>query len=332
VSLNPDGSIDSSFEAPLQRERFSRLRTKLRRQADGSLLLAGPYSDAAGEERSLWRIENLGGVPIIGSHTIAKALPEQAFTYQIVASGQPHTYGASGLPAGFQFDPKTGVISGTPTAAQIGLYQVGLTATNTEGTSAIQVLLLTVPAPVAVESVVSRKWHGSILVDLPLSLSGTPTVEPRRTNPFDETHSILFRFTNQLVTVGEVVLTGGSGSVTAAEILFDRQEFQVDMAAVANGRTVKLMLYDVVDIAGNHSPEIELQVSFLLGDTNGNGVVNASDISQTKVFSGHSVTEANARADVNLSGTINATDVAIVKANAGTSVQATPATKNRTAK
>lgn len=321
VSLNSDGSIDSTFKAPLERERFSRMVAKLRRQADGSLLLAGPYSDPAGEERSLWRIENVGGVPIIGSHTIAKALPEQPFTYQIVASGQPHTYGASGLPAGFQLNAQTGLISGTPTPAQIGVYQVGLTATNAEGTSAIQVLQLTVPAPVQVESVVSQKWHGSTRLDLPLALSGTPTVESRRTNPFDDTHSIVFRFTNQLVSVGELVLSSGSGSVTGAEILFDRQEYGVDVTAVANGGTLKLTLYDVIDAAGNHSPEIELQVAFLLGDVNGNGIVNTSDIGLAKSLSGQAATPANLRADVNLSGGINSSDIAIVKANAGSSVQ-----------
>lgn len=41
-------------------------------------------------------------------------------------------------------------------------------------------------------------------------------------------------------------------------------------------------------------------MSVLLVETNGNGVVNASDISQTKSQSGHVATAANFRTDVNV--------------------------------
>ena len=58
----------------------------------------------------------------------------------------------------------------------------------------------------------------------------------------------------------------------------------------------------------------------LIGDTNGNKTVNASDVAQTKGQSGLSVTAANFRTDVNASGTITASDIAQVKANAGHTV------------
>ena len=55
-----------------------------------------------------------------------------------------------------------------------------------------------------------------------------------------------------------------------------------------------------------------------MGDTNGNGVVNASDVSQTKSQSGQAVTSSNFRTDVAVNGTINASDIALVKSRSGT--------------
>jgi len=58
----------------------------------------------------------------------------------------------------------------------------------------------------------------------------------------------------------------------------------------------------------------------LVGDTNGNALVNASDISQTKSQVGQPVTGSNFREDVNANGLINASDVALVKSNSGTAL------------
>ena len=44
VSLNADGSVDTSFVAPAVRQKSVAGRARLERQADGSFLLSGPYS------------------------------------------------------------------------------------------------------------------------------------------------------------------------------------------------------------------------------------------------------------------------------------------------
>jgi uncharacterized delta-60 repeat protein len=44
VRLNPNGSVDTSFIAPVVRSRFYPAGSVLSRQADGSFLLSGPYS------------------------------------------------------------------------------------------------------------------------------------------------------------------------------------------------------------------------------------------------------------------------------------------------
>jgi hypothetical protein len=61
-------------------------------------------------------------------------------------------------------------------------------------------------------------------------------------------------------------------------------------------------------------------MSLLLGDTTGNGSVNASDISQAKGQSGQAIGSGNFRNDVNVNGSINSSDISIVKAQSGTAL------------
>jgi uncharacterized MnhB-related membrane protein len=58
----------------------------------------------------------------------------------------------------------------------------------------------------------------------------------------------------------------------------------------------------------------------LVGDVNGNAVVNAADVALTKSRVGQLVGMSNFREDVNANGTISSTDVAIVKSDVGTSL------------
>jgi hypothetical protein len=58
----------------------------------------------------------------------------------------------------------------------------------------------------------------------------------------------------------------------------------------------------------------------LLGDTNGNGAVNASDVSQTKSRSGQTSGGTNFRSDVTTNGSINASDVSLVKLRSGSAL------------
>ena len=61
-------------------------------------------------------------------------------------------------------------------------------------------------------------------------------------------------------------------------------------------------------------------MNVLLGDTNGNKVVNATDVTQTKLQSGLPSSAANFRTDGNVSGTINSSDVTLVKSHSGAGV------------
>ena len=62
-------------------------------------------------------------------------------------------------------------------------------------------------------------------------------------------------------------------------------------------------------------------MSILVGDINGNGAVNATDVAQTtNRRAARSLTSTNFRSDVNAAGNIDATDIAIIKSTVGTGV------------
>ena len=167
-------------------------------------------------------------------------------------------------------------------------------------------------------SAVSRKVQSGDF-DIPLALSGSPAVECRSGGETGN-HTLRLTFDNTVVSGGATVVAG-SGSVDATPV-FDDQTMIVELAAVANAQTLTIRLHNVVDRFSQVLPDTTLSVSFLLGDTNGNGVVNASDVTQTKAQAGHTITSSNFREDVNGNGVINASDVSLVKSKSGTALPA----------
>ena len=72
--------------------------------------------------------------PTITSAADAKGTFNLAFSYQITATREPHTYGLTGqLPTGLTFDSATGILSGTP--LQTGEFALTMSATNDNGTT-----------------------------------------------------------------------------------------------------------------------------------------------------------------------------------------------------
>ena len=69
-----------------------------------------------------------------------------------------------------------------------------------------------------------------------------------------------------------------------------------------------------------NTADVSVPARFLLGDTTGNGSVNASDISQTKARSGQALDYTNFRSDVNLNGSINASDISLIKSKSGSAL------------
>ena len=81
--------------------------------------------------------------PVITSALTASGTVNQAFSYQITATGtSPITYNATSLPGGLSFSGST--ISGLPATA--GTFNVNLTATNAVGSDA-KVMVITIASP-----------------------------------------------------------------------------------------------------------------------------------------------------------------------------------------
>ncbi len=82
--------------------------------------------------------------PVITSAATAYANVRTRFEYRIAATNDPTTYQATGLPRGLAVNPRTGVISGTP--SEQGLFTIEVRARNATATATAPVAL-TVTAP-----------------------------------------------------------------------------------------------------------------------------------------------------------------------------------------
>jgi hypothetical protein len=128
-------------------------------------------------------------------------------------------------------------------------------------------------------------------------------------------HTLVFTFSNNVVS-GNAAVTSGIGSVTGGPT-FSGNTMTVNLSGVIDVQTITVTLSNVTDSFSQVLPDTAVSVNMLIGDTNGNKAVSASDVAQTKAQSGATVTAANFREDINASGSVSASDVAQVKANAG---------------
>lgn len=78
-------------------------------------------------------------VPVITSASTASGVSSSPFSYRILATNNPTSYGAAGLPATLSLDPATGDITGLLPAP--GNYPVTLSASNAAGTGYLELLL-----------------------------------------------------------------------------------------------------------------------------------------------------------------------------------------------
>ncbi len=91
----------------------------------------------------------------------------------------------------------------------------------------------------------------------------------------------------------------------------------VPLTGVADAQKITVTLNGVTDNFSHVMPSTNVSMNLLLGDTNGNKVVNSTDISQTKAQSGSPISTTNFRSDNTVNGIINATDVSQVKLSSG---------------
>ena len=116
---------------------------------------------------------------------------------------------------------------------------------------------------------------------------------------------------NPQAAVTSGVGTIGSGGVSnGGMVMTSGNVVTIPLTNVGNAQTINVTLNNV-----NGSDNVTIPMRVLIGDVNGNGTVNATDVSQTKLCVGQAVNASNFLCDVNASGAINATDVSLVKSD-----------------
>ncbi|RYG96333.1 MAG: hypothetical protein EON58_12300, partial [Alphaproteobacteria bacterium] len=101
-------------------------------------------------------------VPVISSAATAAARVGQPFSYQIIASNAPSSFGTSNLPSNFKINTVTGVISGTPIA--VGAHQVPVRATNAGGTGSMTLsIAIADPPPLTEPALAAGQSHSLFL-------------------------------------------------------------------------------------------------------------------------------------------------------------------------
>lgn len=103
-------------------------------------------SNSGGTGSATLSLSILPPPPVITSNLSRSGTVGTLFSYQILASNNPTSYGATGLPAGLTVNTTTGLISGTPSAA--GNSSVTISATNSGGTGGNTLTLNIAPIPV----------------------------------------------------------------------------------------------------------------------------------------------------------------------------------------
>ena len=293
-------------------------------QADGKILAGGEFTNIGGEMRkSFARLSNdtvaLQNLAVTQS-AITWALDGSSpqFTRVIFESSTDnvnYTFLGNGAPSGTSWN-LTGL--NLPTGQNFyirarGYYRSGRNNGSESITDSVRNAFLTEEVPIT--SAASRKVHGVAgTFDIPLPLTGNVGIECRSGGATND-YQMIINFANP-VTVGSASVTSGTGSLGSFTV--SGSQVTVNLTGITNAQRITVTLFNVND--GTHIGNASVSMGVLIGDTSGNGTVNAADVAQTKARLGQTVDATNFRSDVNANGAINSGDVAIVKANLGTSI------------
>ena len=154
--------------------------------------------------------------------------------------------------------------------------------------------------------------HNGTPRDINLPLTGNSGIECRSgggTNDYDVifTFASSVTFDSATVTgVGTVSGSSGNGTTTVT----------VNLTGVTNAQWITITLVGLND--GTSTGDFGVRMGVLVGDSNGDGLVNVGDTLQTRNRSGQVPDATNFRSDVNVDGFINIGDTIVIRARSGT--------------
>ena len=206
----------------------------------------------------------------------------------------------------------------TSTRLPVGQYRVTVFTNAIPSLQKIIAVEGSTTPEVPLTSVVSRRAHGNIGVfDVPLPAAGPLGIECRSGGANGD-YTIIFTFGNTLSSVDGASVSSGIATVSSSWMSGDMHQYIVNLTGVANAQVITVSLTNVTDSVGNFSSAVSASMGVLLGDVNGNRLVNSTDASLTQAQSGQPVTTSNFRMDINANGLITSTDASIVQAQSGT--------------
>ena len=164
---------------------------------------------------------------------------------------------------------------------------------------------------------VSRKIHGAggPAFDINLPLTGAPGIECRSGGANGD-YQVVLNFGGP-VNLGSAAVTSGAGTVTGATGS-GTSTLTVNLTGITSAQRITLTLSNVS--TGFSTTDLAVPIGFLVGDTNGDGTVNAGDAQQTRNRSGQAADATNFRSDVNADGFVNSGDTTAVRSRSGTSL------------
>ncbi len=151
--------------------------------------------------------------------------------------------------------------------------------------------------------------------DIELPLTGSSGVECRGGK--DGYYRLGFVFNNSITTVDQITTSCGAIS-SSRSVVSDPHALRVDLTAPdCNENFVTITLSGIHDDQGNTLPNAVVTMGLLLGDVNGDGIVDETDVAQVENDQGAVTDESNFREDINLNGQIDAGDLRIVEGQVG---------------
>jgi len=173
-------------------------------------------------------VNPVGKAPVVTSSSSASGTVGTSFSYAILATENPTSFSASGLPAGLSFNPSTGVISGIPTAA--GASALSVSATSAIGSGNATVALTIARAN---QSITFAPLAGSVLVNQPVSITATASSGLTTTLGVVSGNATLSGNSLTILSVGPVLLRASQ----AGDSNYNPATAELSLGAVDNPKT-----------------------------------------------------------------------------------------------